>query len=60
MIEKKDWESTKEQFSNLLVNSIINSEIQKMVVELAEKKIAEFPVGDPMPKEVKEMVEAAK
>ena len=59
MIEKKDWEATKLQFEAMLVNGEINREIHLLALEHAKKKIAEFPI-DPMPEEVKDIVEAAK
>ena len=60
MILKKDWETTKEQFSNLLVNNQINSQIQELAIKLCNKKLAEFPEIEEEEEEDKEMKKKVK
>ena len=59
MIEKKDWETVKLQMEAMLVNGEINRELHLLNLEHCKKKMDEFP-EDPMPEEVKDIVEAAK
>ena len=60
MIEKKDWESALKQFEAMLINAQVNIEAHKHMVEYCEKKIKEFPDDDPMPEEVKEVIDIVK
>lgn len=59
-ITKDDWKKTTEQFSNLLVNSLLSAEIQQVVLDYAKKKLSEFPEDDPMPEGVKDIVKDLK
>lgn len=59
MIEKKDWESALKQYEALQINSMVNAEAQKYMVEFCKKKIAEFPEekeDDKIKKEVADML----
>lgn len=59
MIEKKDWETAKTQFENLLVNAQVNVECYLSALKMIKKKLSEFADDkktDPMPDEVKEIV----
>jgi hypothetical protein len=63
MIEKKDWISARDMLKNALVNDEITLEMHKSQLKTAEDKLKEFPEDkedDPMPKEVKDIVEAVK
>jgi len=56
MAEKKDWETAKTQFENMIVNAEMNLEFYKVNFELIKKKLAEFP-EDKEEKEIKDAVE---
>ena len=58
-IEKKDLISQKTQFENLLVNALINIDCYKVILDMLNNKLKEFPdeKTDPMPEEIKEIVE---
>ena len=56
MIEKKDWEEAKKQYTNLLVNELVKIEGFKFMVEFCEKKLKEFPDDDPMPEGADEIL----
>lgn len=64
MIEKKDWVKVLEDNKAELVKIEKQYELAipqfNAVISAVEAKIAEFPDDDPMPEEVKEVVEAAK
>ena len=70
MINKKDWVVAKDQFEKLtkaqedtIVNCELNMELYKYILPFIEEKLKAFPedkVDDPMPKEVKELVEEIK
>lgn len=61
MVEKKDWEALKQQFANIQINANVQDEVAKVVIELAENKIKEFPEEkkEEMPEDVKDIVKNA-
>lgn len=71
-ITKKDWDKVLLTFKELttnsknqIINAKINLEIYNYLFPFIDKKISEFPAeekidDDPMPKEVKDIVEAVK
>jgi len=60
MIEKKDWEQALKAYENMLINAQVNMIAQETMVKICEDKIKEFPDEDPMPEELKEVVEEVK
>jgi len=60
MIEKKDWESALKQFEAMLINAQVNIEAHKHMVEYCKEELKKFPEDDPMPKEVKEIIDITK
>ena len=52
MLERKDWQEALEASIVLLKNAMAQIEVYKLQVELAEKKISEFP---PEPKKDKKI-----
>jgi len=59
-LKKKDWETAREQHANMLANSLLNIEAHKFMLKLCDENISKFPEDDPMPEEVKAIVEAVK
>ena len=49
-ITRKDWESAQRQFSNMLVNNLVMSDINNAAVEFIEKKLKEYPEEEQDPK----------
>jgi hypothetical protein len=61
MIEKKDWERLLKELKDRQTMMNMAVEQDKALIELAEKKIKEFPEEkDDAPKDIKEIIDAVK
>lgn len=63
MLTKKDWETAREQHANLLVNSTINNKAHQFMLDVCDEELKKFPEEDkedPIPDDMKEVVEAVK